>query len=74
LALSASVVPHIVRYLAGHNLRSGLLLAMPVGAALLLIADIFARWLLAPQELATGVMTALVGAPLFILIAVRFFK
>ncbi|MDF3827677.1 iron ABC transporter permease [Pseudocitrobacter sp. 2023EL-00150] len=68
------VVPHIVHYLAGHNLRSGLLLAMPVGAALLLIADIFARWLLAPQELATGVMTALVGAPLFILIAVRFFK
>ncbi|MEO3988529.1 FecCD family ABC transporter permease [Pseudocitrobacter cyperus] len=68
------VVPHIVRHLVGHSLRHGLLMAMPVGACLLLLADIFARWLLAPQELATGVMTALVGAPLFIFIATRYFK
>jgi ABC-type Fe3+-siderophore transport system, permease component len=68
------IVPHIVRYLVGHGMRGGLLLAIPTGACLLLLADIFARWLLAPQELATGVMTALVGAPLFIVIATRFCK
>lgn len=68
------VVPHAIRRWAGQDIRIGLLLALPTGALLLLLADILARWLLAPQELATGVMTALVGAPIFIAIAVRFFK
>ncbi|WP_458646571.1 FecCD family ABC transporter permease [Klebsiella quasipneumoniae] len=52
----------------------GAALAAPVGALVLLLADIAARTLVAPQELATGAMTALVGAPLFIFIAARFFK
>ncbi|UPQ69639.1 FecCD family ABC transporter permease [Kluyvera ascorbata] len=68
------VVPHVIRRWAGQDIRIGLLLALPTGALLLLSADILARWLLAPQELATGVMTAMVGAPVFIAIAVRFFK
>ena len=68
------VVPHAIRRWAGQDIRIGLLLALPTGALLLLLTDILARWLLAPQELATGVMTALVGAPIFIVIAVRFFK
>ncbi|WP_368300968.1 FecCD family ABC transporter permease [Kluyvera sichuanensis] len=68
------VVPHVIRRWVGQDIRTGLLLALPTGALLLLLADILARWLLAPQELATGVMTAMVGAPVFIAIAVRFFK
>ncbi|MFB5641099.1 FecCD family ABC transporter permease [Kluyvera ascorbata] len=68
------VVPHVIRRWAGQDIRTGLLLALPTGALLLLSADILARWLLVPQELATGVMTAMVGAPVFIAIAVRFFK
>ena len=68
------VVPHVIRRWAGQDIRTGLLLALPTGALLLLSADILARWLLAPQELATGVMTAMVGAPVFIAIVVRFFK
>ncbi|MFO5550719.1 iron chelate uptake ABC transporter family permease subunit, partial [Klebsiella pneumoniae] len=46
----------------------------PDRALALVLADIAARTLVAPQELATGAMTALVGAPLFIFIAARFFK
>lgn len=57
------VVPHVVRRLVTEDIR----LALP-------LADIAARTLVAPQELATGAMTALVGAPLFIFIAARFFK
>lgn len=68
------VVPHMVRRLAGDDLRVVVPLSALGGALLLLLADIAARTLLAPQELATGVMTALVGAPLFILLAARFFK
>ncbi len=52
----------------------GAALAAPVGALALVLADIAARTLVAPQELATGAMTAPVGAPLFIFIAARFFK
>ncbi|QJT78968.1 iron ABC transporter permease [Kosakonia sp. MUSA4] len=68
------VVPHMVRRFAGDDLRAVVPLSALGGALLLLLADIAARTLLSPQELATGVMTALVGAPLFILLAARFFK
>ena len=47
-------------------------IADKVGA--LLLADIAARTLFMPYELATGIVTALVGAPLFILMASRMFK
>ncbi|MEV8832014.1 iron ABC transporter permease [Klebsiella pneumoniae] len=68
------VVPHMVRRLVTEDIRLALPLAAPVGALALVLADIAARTLVAPQELATGAMTALVGAPLFIFIAARFFK
>lgn len=68
------VVPHVVRRLITQDIRLALPLAAPVGALVLVLADIAARTILAPQELATGAMTALVGAPLFIFIAARFFK
>jgi iron complex transport system permease protein len=54
------VVPHVVRRLVSEDIRLALPLAAPVGAVLLL-ADIAARTLVAPQELATGAMTALVA-------------
>ncbi|HDS4023854.1 TPA: iron ABC transporter permease [Klebsiella aerogenes] len=68
------VVPHVVRRLITQDNRLALPLAAPVGALVLVLADIAARTIVAPQELATGAMTALVGAPLFIFIAARFFK
>ena len=68
------VVPHVVRRLITQDIRLALPLAAPVGALVLVLADIAARTIVAPQELATGAMTALVGAPLFIFIGARFFK
>ena len=41
------------------------------GAALLLLADIGSRYVLMPQELPVGVMTALIGVPFFIFVARR---
>lgn len=63
------VVPHIVRFFVGVDYRWVLPYAAIVGAILLLIADIGARLLIAPQELPVGVMTAIVGAPFFIYLA-----
>lgn len=68
------LVPHILRRGGVEDIRLAVPLAALCGALLLLLADIAARMLVAPQELATGVMTALVGAPVFIFIASRLFK
>lgn len=60
------VVPHMVRTFAGLDYRWVVPLSAVTGAAVLVAADIVARTLLAPQELATGIVTALVGAPVFV--------
>jgi iron complex transport system permease protein len=63
------VIPHIVRFLAGVDYRWILPYSAVFGAILLLVADMAARLLVAPQELPVGVMTAFVGAPFFIYLA-----
>jgi iron complex transport system permease protein len=60
------IVPHILRLLTGPDYRSLLPLSLPGGAALLLVADVLARVLIAPQELPVGVVTSLAGAPFFL--------
>lgn len=63
------VVPHIVRFFVGVDYRWILPYAAVLGGILLLVADIAARLLIAPQELPVGVMMAIVGAPFFIYLA-----
>lgn len=63
------VVPHIVKGLTGPNYQWILPMSGLVGAALLLLADVAARLIIAPQEMPIGVMTALFGTPFFIYIA-----
>jgi iron complex transport system permease protein len=59
------IVPHLVRLLAGSDHRRLLPLSMLGGASLLLISDVIARVVMAPQELPVGIITALAGAPFF---------
>lgn len=68
------VVPQLIRRLVSVDLRVVVPLSALCGSLVLLLADIAARTLFTPYELATGIMTALVGAPLFILMASRMFK
>lgn len=65
------VVPHVVRFLVGVDYRWILPYAALAGAILLLLADIAARLIIQPQEIPVGIMTALVGAPMFIYLARR---
>lgn len=62
------VVPHLVRLLFGHSYRLLIPLSLLLGGALLVLADIAARMLLAPAEIGIGVVTAFLGAPFFLLI------
>jgi iron complex transport system permease protein len=61
-------VPHIVRLVVGPNARLVLPLSALVGAAFLTFADLAAR---IPGELPVGVVTAIVGAPFFLIILRR---
>jgi iron complex transport system permease protein len=60
------IVPHIVRLAWGGDYRRVLPLAMLNGAALLLVADVLARVVMAPQEIPVGIITALAGGPFFL--------
>ncbi|MDE3044846.1 MAG: iron ABC transporter permease [Acidobacteriota bacterium] len=62
------VVPHVMRLLVGTSYRRILPLSVLAGAAFLVLADTIARTVMAPSELPLGVVTALVGAPVFVLI------
>lgn len=65
------VVPHIVRLLLGPDHRWLLPCSAVLGAALLCAADLAARMLVQPQELAIGVLTALLGAPFFLFLIMQ---
>ncbi len=60
------IVPHVVRIWWGVDYRRLIPLSILGGASVLLLADVLARIVLAPQELPVGIVTALAGAPFFL--------
>jgi iron complex transport system permease protein len=67
------VIPHFARFLVGHDHRWIIPYSAVLGGALLVIADILARFIIMPEEVPVGVMTALIGTPVFVYIARRGF-
>jgi iron complex transport system permease protein len=65
------LVPHVVRLVVGPGHRTLLPLSFVGGGIFLVIADLVARTLLAPAEIPVGVVTAAVGAPVFLALLVR---
>ncbi len=65
------VVPHILRLAGGADHRWLLPAAVLGGGTLLTVADTLARIVIAPQALPVGVLTALLGVPLFLLLLHR---
>jgi iron complex transport system permease protein len=65
------IVPHTIRLMRGGSYRVIIPLSVILGAALLIIADLVARTVVAPAELPIGVITALMGAPFFLFILRR---
>lgn len=63
------VIPHIARKLVGVNYRLIIPMSALLGAMLLVLADLGARAVNPPKELAIGIMVALVGVPFFLYIA-----
>jgi iron complex transport system permease protein len=64
------VIPHIVRLIIGPDHRWLLLASALAGSILLLVADCIARVIVLPAELPTGILTALIGAPFFVVLLI----
>ncbi len=65
------IVPHAVRLAWGSDHRTVLPASMLAGATFLILTDTAARTVAAPAELPLGVITALVGVPLFVVLLAR---
>ena len=65
------VAPHVLRMIGGPDYRQLIPLSAVGGAAFLIFADLVARTVFAPQELPVGVITALIGAPFFVVLLRR---
>ena len=65
------VVPHLARLVVGADNRRLIPLVAVMGAALCVVSDLIARTMLSPTELPVGVVTALVGVPVFVLLMQR---
>ena len=65
------VVPHLLRLMSGPDHRHLLWNSALLGATLLLLADTISRSIVAPAELPIGIITAVVGAPVFLWILLR---
>lgn len=60
------VIPHVVRFFVGVDYRWILPYSMLLGGSFLVASDVIGRVIARPSELAVGVMTALIGGPVFI--------
>jgi iron complex transport system permease protein len=69
IAFVGIVVPHISRFFTGIDHRWVIPYCAVLGAILLITADLAARFIMIPEELPVGVMTAVIGAPFFMYIA-----
>ena len=65
------VVPHLVRLATGNDQRLLLPASVLAGGSLLVLADTAARTIIAPQQLPVGVLTVLIGVPVFLFLLSR---
>lgn len=66
IAFLGLVVPHAVRLAVGGDYRALIPLSLVAGPILILVADVAGRIIAPPSEVQVGVMTALIGVPVFI--------
>jgi iron complex transport system permease protein len=65
------VIPHIVRLTVGSDHRQTLPVGALVGASFMVLSDLLARTIVSPQEMPIGVITAIIGAPVLIVLIRR---
>lgn len=74
IAFVGLIVPHLVRISFGAKHVVVLPFSAIIGGGLMVAADLFSRSLLAPVELPVGIVTTLLGAPIFVVLVARWSK
>jgi iron complex transport system permease protein len=65
------IIPHVHRLIFGNSGKFSLLITALFGGIFLCLADLLARMIFAPAELPIGVVTSLIGVPIFIILLKR---
>ena len=65
------IVPHMLRSISGSDHRTLLPNCALLGASLLTMADVVSRTIIAPAELPIGIVTAVIGTPVFVLLLLK---
>ena len=68
------IIPHALRLLGLRDYRLLLPAAVLTGGSFLILTDTLARTLIAPQQIPVGVVTALLGVPVFLFLLQRQYK
>ena len=68
------IVPHMVRIVAGHNHKVLIPAACITASVFMILCDLLSRTLFAPVEIPVGVITAVVGSPVFVILLKRRFN
>jgi iron complex transport system permease protein len=72
IGFAGLIVPHAVRLIFGPDHRQLIPLSAVSGAIFLMVADTFARTLVSPSQIPVGVITAILGGPVFIALLIRY--
>jgi len=64
------IIPHLARIVIGYDLRWVFVISILLGASIILISDFIARTVLFPTELPIGLVIAMIGAPIFLLLLI----
>ena len=68
------IIPHLARIVGGPNHKYTLLFSALIGSIVMIWSDVLSRALYSPEEIPIGVLTSLLGAPLFIWIIMNRYK
>lgn len=68
------IIPHLARIVGGPKHRNTLLFSALIGSIVMIWSDVLSRALYSPEEIPIGVLTSILGAPLFIWIIMNRYK
>ena len=68
------IIPHLARIIGGPKHKHTLLFSALIGSIVMIWSDVLSRALYSPEEIPIGVLTSLLGAPLFIWIIMNRYK
>jgi iron complex transport system permease protein len=71
IAFIGLIIPHVVRILIGNEARILILTSMALGALFLICCDLISRSLFSPVVIPVGIVTSIIGAPLFVLLLLK---